>query len=335
MINRICTDAPPRTAAAIVAGVLSLLLARPALAEPSATDLAQARELLADGLRMREQGDPSGALEKLRAANALAHTPVTALELGRDYLALAKLVEARETFLSIARIRVSPEETERSAAARAEAQRVAEELRGRIPSLTVRVSGVPVDTVSVSIDGALVPSEALAAPRLLNPGQHSVSARSTAGGITETTVDLREHEAREVELKIVLVGGKPAEPVSSSAEPHQADATVAHPGGRPSAAIGWALLGAGAAVGATGGILMGVAAAQSKDAADRRDRPAWESDKTLWTAGLVTTVVGSIAAVSGVVAFVVSPRGNAGQSATGGSLWGGIGPSSAEIGGSW
>src|SRR5579872_1913830 len=67
----------------------------------SAVDIAQARELFNQGMDLRDKGDASGALAKLQGANALAHTPITGVELGRTLVLLAHLVEAREAFLAV------------------------------------------------------------------------------------------------------------------------------------------------------------------------------------------------------------------------------------------
>lgn len=80
----------------------------------SAADIAQARELFNDGIDRREKGDVAGAIEKLRAAHALAATPITGMELGRTYLAMGRLVEAREVFLGVGRLAVAPQETAKS-----------------------------------------------------------------------------------------------------------------------------------------------------------------------------------------------------------------------------
>ncbi|MGD0678047.1 MAG: hypothetical protein ABSC94_21755, partial [Polyangiaceae bacterium] len=207
-------------ATALAAGLGPPALTGVALAQPaSAVDMAQARELLNMGLDLRSKGNVSGALDKLRAADALAHTPITGLELGRTYLALGKLVEARETLLSIARLPERSEETARSKAARTESDQLADQLRSRIPSLMIKMTGVSPESVAVTIDGASIPYEALAAPRLVDPGSHSVSATSTSGGTAQTSVDLKEGEAREVELKFVFSGGTHPQVAPPTADP--------------------------------------------------------------------------------------------------------------------
>ncbi len=64
--------------------------------QPSTADIAQARTLYNQGKELRERGDTAKALEKLKAAHALAGTPLTGLELGRTYMMLGQLLEARE-----------------------------------------------------------------------------------------------------------------------------------------------------------------------------------------------------------------------------------------------
>ena len=91
-------------ASLIVAGSLSLgSLAR--AQQHSAADVAQARVLFNEGTTLRDKGNLAGALEKLRTAHSISATPITGLELGRTYQALGKLVEAREAYLGVARIR--------------------------------------------------------------------------------------------------------------------------------------------------------------------------------------------------------------------------------------
>ncbi|MGA2451387.1 MAG: hypothetical protein ABTD50_22245 [Polyangiaceae bacterium] len=68
-------------------GAPSLVFAQ----EPhSAADIAQGREFFGEGLALRDKGDIAGALEKFKAAHALAGTPISGLELGRAYVAMNK-----------------------------------------------------------------------------------------------------------------------------------------------------------------------------------------------------------------------------------------------------
>jgi hypothetical protein len=322
---------------------LALFASAPTVAyaqAPSAGDIAQARELLNAGETLRDHGDLPHALEKLQAADALLHTPITALELARTYAQAGKLVEARETFLGVARIPVSREETSRSKAARAQSEKLADEIGPKIPVLNIRVTGVALDTVAIAIDGAAVPTGAVAAPRMVNPGSHVVRATSTAGGEAETTISLKEGETRDVELKIVFTGGSLATPVAPSSstrsEPGTASTSDSRAADRAprSRVLEWSLLGGGAAIGVAGAVLMGVEANKAGDAVSALDRSAYNSATTGWRVGLAGTILGAAAVAGGGVLFVTSREGAATTSSRS-RLWFAVGGSDLRIGGTW
>ena len=286
----------------------------------SAADIAQAREFLREGLALRAKGDAAGALEKFKVTHALAGTPISGIELGRAYMAVGKLIEARETFLSVGRTARRAEETAKSEAARTESAQLADELKSRIPRLTVKVTGVTIESVSVTIDGAVVPTEALAAPRFLNPGGHDVAARSTSGGTAETRVELSEGDARELELKLIFSGeaspSVAAPPPASSASPMASSPVDVRDAGRPT--NGNTQRVAGLVVGGVGIVGLGVAGilglvakaqqntAETETGAARHD----DSQNAVSMSNVATAVVGIGAAVTivGGVVWFTAPR---------------------------
>lgn len=177
------------------------VLAQPAPGTPpSAADLESARELYKEAKDLRAKGDLRGALERFKAAHAYGQTPVTGLELGRAHMDLGELLEAREAFLGVGRLKVASDETEKSVQARAEAADLAEKLRPRIPTLTVKLTGVPGEAPSqISVDGAPLPVVGQTAIRKVNPGTHAIVAKV---GAREEKRDaaLTEGEAKEVAI---------------------------------------------------------------------------------------------------------------------------------------
>jgi hypothetical protein len=173
---------------------------------PTAQELETARTLYKEGKELRAQGDLAGALEKFRAAHAVGDTPVTGIELARTYVLVRKLVEAREVALSIARLSVAGDETEKSADARTEAAKLAEDLRPRIPTLVVKLSGVaPGEVAHLSIDGAVVADVAVLEPQKVDPGKHDVAATVGDGATTReahATADAVEGQTVEVSLVV-------------------------------------------------------------------------------------------------------------------------------------
>ncbi len=193
--------------AALVAAALfvapAIAVAQPA-GQPTAADLESARELYKEAKALRDKGDLRGALEKFKQAHAYGQTPVTALELGRTHMQLGELVEAREVFLSVARMKVLSDEGEKSASARQETADLAEQLRPKIPTLNIKITGVPADAQpQVSVDGAAIPVVSLTAVRKANPGPHGVVAK--LGG-KEQKVDVAVNEGETKDVLVSLDG---------------------------------------------------------------------------------------------------------------------------------
>lgn len=299
-----------RAAAAAVAGAW-LLFSFPVHAQ-SASDLESARDLYKQARDLRTKGDLKAALEKFKGANALAATPITALELGRTYMQLGQLLEAREAFLSVSRLKVQSDESERSAAARAEAAELAEQVRPKIPSLVVRVpSGA-----TVSVDGVTVPPDAVGLPRKLNPGAHEVSARMGEGSEDKKSVTLKEGESSEITL--APKGDAPSVPPPSgpAVVDTRAGAKVdAVPpkdaGGRSLHPLVW--IGGGVAVAGIGfGTVAGIVTLSKKSTINdlcqgTRCTPAAESavssGRTWATLSTISFIVGGAGAAAAVVGF--------------------------------
>jgi hypothetical protein len=171
-------------------------------AEPTAAEKDTARGLMAEARADRDKGDLKGALKAFTAADAIMHVPTTGLEVAKTQAALGQLVTARET---AARVAHSPEKASDPAPfkqAREAAGSLAEELDGRIPTLTVTVKNVPEGaTATVTIDDAAIPADALGSPRKLDPGHHVVVAK--AGSVDgKQEVDLAEKDRKDVAIEL-------------------------------------------------------------------------------------------------------------------------------------
>jgi len=229
-------------------------------AQPSAADMETARTLYQQGRQLRDQGNLAAAMDKFKAAHALAGTPVTGIHLAQAQADLGLLVEARETCLSILRMQVKPDETERSVEARKDAAKLAESLEPRIPSLVVRVDGVQEGVaLAVTIDGQAMPHAAMGMVRKVNPGRHEV--RVSASGYLEAAEQLSLAEGESRELALSLRAAPPgAEPVAVVSPPGEtASAPPPRAEGRdgmsPFAVAGFIVAGSGAAVGTLSGLL--------------------------------------------------------------------------------
>ncbi|MBI2388368.1 MAG: tetratricopeptide repeat protein [Deltaproteobacteria bacterium] len=212
------------------------LLAAPAGAQPAPIDVEKATVLYNEGLERRDAGDHAAALDLFRTAYARVPSPVIGLDLAREHLHFGQLVQALAIAQAVVRLPVAPEETEKSATARAEAARLAGELPKRIPKL--RVLAPPGATVLV--DGRLVPSAELGG-LAVDPGKHEVIVASASATKHEVTV--AEGEVRDVS-------------VAPPAPPPSAPPPIASP--RPSYTltyVGLATAGAGLVAGTVTGLL--------------------------------------------------------------------------------
>ena len=237
----------------IFAAAFALTLAGTAIAgNPNAEDFATARALYKEGKDLRAAGDLKGALEKLTAAHTLGHTPLTGIELARVQAQLGLLVEARETCIAIARLPVESDETSRSADARKDAVKLAEELRPRIASLRVHVSAP--DAI-VTVDGVRVPAAVLTEARKVNPGHHVVTAHVEGGATVSSTTDIAEGQSSDVSLEpppapVVIEKPRETNPIQTPPPP-----IVEKRGGLgPLVIAGIGITSAGLVVGAAGGL---------------------------------------------------------------------------------
>ena len=297
-----------------------LLLSAPAFAgEPSAADSESALQLYKEGKALRDRGDQQAALEKLRAAYSLVETPITALELGRTYIVVGQLVEARGVLLSVSRIPVRNNESTKAGEARIEAEALATELRPRLASLTVRPRGVAPGNAAprIVIDNVALPTEASTAPRVLNPGAHVVVVEAN-GQKVQSDVTLAEGQSAELDVEI------PPAKVEAAAVPPprtiEPPPPVEHRKLSPLVYIGFGTAAVGIGIGTVTGVLTLSKASALKDACrDERCPQSSQSDiDSASTTGAISTVafiVGSLGAAVGVVGLFMGGRSESHASA--------------------
>jgi hypothetical protein len=333
--------APRARALAVLVACASSALARPALAEPTASQKETARTMMDEGHARREAGDHAAALAQFQGADAIMQVPTTGLEVGREQVALGQLVEARDTFERVTRAAPSPNEPDAFRVARKAADALDQAIATRIPSLRITETGIPAGSaIVVTVDGAPIPLAALIAPIKVNPGHHVVSA-SAGSASARREVDVAEGQSEAVALTLApaTIGSPPeAEPAPSE--------TTSEP-----SSVGWlrwggvGLAGMGAAVGAiTGAMSLSSASTASRGCVNDRCPPAtWGDIDSARTTGTISTVAFAAAGVGAVLAvtsFAIGGRrgratttGGSTTSRPGAELTAGVGPGSAWVGG--
>lgn len=174
-----------------------------------------------DGDAKRDKGDFRAALKSYEAADAIMHVPTTGLEVARAQAQLGQLLEARESLGRVMRLPPKAGEPAPFTGARKAAEQLSTELGARIPSVTVVVvNGEAGQPVQLTFDGETVPPAAAQAPRKVNPGRHTIVARS--GSLEkkdEISVNEREARTVTVDLKPLIA---PPDPPHVEEAPRQA-----------------------------------------------------------------------------------------------------------------
>jgi hypothetical protein len=230
--------------------IAACLAAPGAWAQPSGADRETARSMMQEGRDLREKGDLKGALQRFKAADDIMHVPTTSLEVARVQVTLGLLIEALDTIATIRKTPAQPDEPAPFKDARAKADELDAKVEGRVPSLSITVTGAAAgDSPAIAVDGVSLPAGAAGVPRKVDPGHHVVTARAGSGEAKEE-IDVTEGEQKEVALAITTGDGSGGEGAPSDVEPKH---SVVHSPG----ALTWAGIAIGG-VGLLGGVVTGV-----------------------------------------------------------------------------
>ena len=305
-------------------------------AEASAADKETARRLMAEAREKRTANDLKGALQGFLAADALMKVPTTGMEVARTQVALAMLVEARDTALRVARAAPEGEEPAPFTRAREEARELSEELVKKIPTVTVQLAGADPGAVpQVTIDGASIPAASLGMPRTLNPGHHTITA-AAGNKQAKAELDVAEAEHKDVKLDLV-VAGPAVRPPPPPPKPEAAGGI-----GKPLFLGGAVVAGAGLVLGGITGVMsLSKTNSVKSNCVNNKCPPSQQSDidsahslATVSTIGFVVAGVGAAVGVVGLVLWSGESKGEGSAPASASlSTW--IGAGSAGVRGTF
>jgi hypothetical protein len=175
-------------------GVAALLVSGIAHAEPSAAELAAARDMFKEARQAEDASDWAAALDKLKAVAEVKMTAQVRFHLGLCRERLGQLVEALNDFE-----RATSEAAEqRIASVAAEAPEHATAIRERLPKLTFEIPRGAGDA-KVTIDGSAIAASMLSRAIPTNPGNHDIVV-SAPGKIYRERISLAEKEPRAIKV---------------------------------------------------------------------------------------------------------------------------------------
>ncbi len=286
----------------LCASVLAVCVATAMPASAQSADVEAARAAFLEGNERFDKSDYPGALEAYQRADDIMRVPTTGYKVGKTLVALGRLLEAREKLLNVTLLPRGPNESPAFAHAREQAARLAEEVRARISSVAIDVSGPP--DVEVSVDGERVDRALISAPLRLNPGRHVVRAEAPGHIASERVVSLGE--GQHIRIHLALAADTPDAPREGPRE------GVREGGGiSPLVWVGFGVAAAGVAVGSVTGVVSLKKAAKLEDRCAGGPCPAdaqgdLDTAYATATASTIAFIAAGAGAAVGVVGLVLS-----------------------------
>lgn len=240
--------------------VLGIVLGANAVASVDARaqaddERAAARAAATEGLRALQGGRYKEALDFCTRAEALMHAPTHLLLIARAQAKLGHLVEAQEAYIRVEREVLAPDAPRAFFDAQSSATQEQQALAPRVPTLKVAVEGAAPRDVTLMLDGQRVPSAVIGLARPINPGDHTLSAKSATASSDPLAVTVSEGSAQDVKLTLKPSGPDAAGAATASgaegADQGGVVETHSHTGMR---VVGWISIAIGAAGLVAGGL---------------------------------------------------------------------------------
>lgn len=184
----------------------TLLVCGGALAQ-SNTD--RAREMGEKGVALYDEEKYAQALDLLIRAEELHHAPTLRLYIARCYDKLGRLREALAQYREILAEELPEDAPDQFRESREAAHAEVDLLIPRIPTVVVQPEGAPLETITVKVNGKVVP--AVQWPKLeIDPGEHTFEAE--AQGYAPSTKNVIVPEGARTEVVLTVTPIRPAAP---------------------------------------------------------------------------------------------------------------------------
>jgi hypothetical protein len=311
---------PQRVVSLLLVSMLTSTFVTPAAfaqQQPPAENVAAARSLGLQGIKLADAGDCKSAIEKLSRAEALYHAPSILGRLGECQVAVGQVVTGTENLNRVVREELSATAPKAFKDAQTRARGVLNAALPKIARLTVKVD--PMDAQpQVTVDGAVIPPALIGVERPTDPGAHEIVV--TAPGYLEqrSNVTLAEGGSQEISLRLAK---DPSAALPSKEPPPQPPIVAAVPPASPPAdkrsggsnVPAYVALGVGGTGLLVGGITGFLALGKKSDlkgcvgnACPTSQKDTLDSAKSMATISTVGFAVGFVGVGVGVVLLLTS-----------------------------
>lgn len=170
--------------------------------EDNPADVAAARKLGIEGVKLANSGKCSDAIDPLARAEKLHHAPTILGRLGECQVAVGKIVEGTENLQRVVREKLPAAAPAPFVAAKARAQKILDAAVPKIAHLTITVKAPKGIEVSVKVDAEVVSDALIGASRPTDPGDHSIEASAPGFLTARRTLTLSEGQSSDVVLTL-------------------------------------------------------------------------------------------------------------------------------------
>ncbi|RYZ05999.1 MAG: hypothetical protein EOO73_17790 [Myxococcales bacterium] len=320
-------DAKTRFTALLLATTLTSTLIAPAAfaqEQPQAENVAAARSLGLQGIKLADAGDCKGAIEKLSRAESLYHAPSILGRLGECQVNVGQIVVGTENLNRVVREELAPNAPKAFRDAQTRAKGVLNTALPKIAHLTVKVDP-PDAKPSVTVAGSPIPAALLGAERPTDPGTHEVIVTAPGYLQQKSSVTLTEGASQELTLKLQ----KDPSALAETPPPAPAPVVVAPPPAPPSDTspkknntLAYVALGVGGAGLIVGGVTGFLALGKKSDleGCEGKRCPSdqestLDSAKSLATVSTVGFAVGFVGVGAGIVLLLTGNSSNSASTA--------------------
>ena len=219
---------------------------------------AAARAAATEGLHALQEGRYKDAVDLCTRAEALMHAPTHLLLIARAQAKLGHLVEAQEAYIKVQREHLAPNAPRAFTDAQAAATEEEAALAPRVPTLKVDVAGAEGKDVEVTLDGASLPAALIGMAGPINPGSHTLTAKTSSAVADPVTVTIAEGAKQTATLTLTPLASSAVEPAEAAASTAPLPAGEPRAGSSPSGLRigGWVALGIGVAGVAAGTVFV-------------------------------------------------------------------------------